>query len=371
MTTAVVVGSGPNGLSAAVVLARAGIDVTVLEAEDEIGGGTRSAELNVPGVLHDICSATHPTGVASPFFRSLGLEKHGLEWLWPEIDAVHPLDGGRAGVLFPRSGPHGRAARRGREGLAKAVRAARRPQRRSHRRDLRSDPARAEASDAAGAVRSAGDAAGVMDRPTLEDRRGAGAVRRSRRPRDAAARPAHDRWPRAHVRGHEPRLWLACRQGRLDRDRGRSGGRARRPRRTHRDRPPGHRASAGRHRHVRHVAGCGPPDHRRPPTGTGPSPRCASGGPARGRSRSTSPSKAASPGPTRTPAGPARSTSAAPSSSSARPSAMSTQDGCRNARSSWCASSTSPIRVARPAMSTRSGRTRTCRRATPVMRRRR
>ncbi|WP_456695862.1 phytoene desaturase family protein [Aeromicrobium sp. P5_D10] len=100
MTSAVVVGSGPNGLSAAVVLARAGIDVTVLEAENEIGGGTRSAELNVPGVLHDICSATHPTGVASPFFRSLGLEQYGLEWLWPEIDAVHPLDGGRAGVLF-------------------------------------------------------------------------------------------------------------------------------------------------------------------------------------------------------------------------------------------------------------------------------
>jgi phytoene dehydrogenase-like protein len=100
MTTAVVVGSGPNGLSAAVVLARAGVDVTVLEAADEIGGGTRSAELNVPGVLHDICSAAHPTGVASPFFQSLGLERHGLEWLWPEVDAVHPLDGGRAGVLF-------------------------------------------------------------------------------------------------------------------------------------------------------------------------------------------------------------------------------------------------------------------------------
>lgn len=100
MTSAVVVGSGPNGLSAAVVLARAGVDVTVLEAEGEIGGGTRSAELNVPGVLHDICSATHPTGVASPFFRSLGLEKHGLEWLWPEVDAAHPIDGGRAGILF-------------------------------------------------------------------------------------------------------------------------------------------------------------------------------------------------------------------------------------------------------------------------------
>ncbi|MCW2829379.1 MAG: FAD-dependent oxidoreductase, partial [Aeromicrobium sp.] len=65
-----------------------------------IGGGTRSAELNVPGVVHDICSATHPTGAASPFFRSLGLERHGLEWLWPEVDAAHPIDGGRAGVLF-------------------------------------------------------------------------------------------------------------------------------------------------------------------------------------------------------------------------------------------------------------------------------
>lgn len=99
MTSAVVVGSGPNGLSAAVVLARAGVDVTVLEAEDGIGGGSRSAELTVPGLVHDICSATHPTGVASPFFRSLNLERHGLQWLWPEIDAVHPLDGGRAGVL--------------------------------------------------------------------------------------------------------------------------------------------------------------------------------------------------------------------------------------------------------------------------------
>ncbi|MCW2839033.1 MAG: FAD-dependent oxidoreductase, partial [Aeromicrobium sp.] len=77
MTSAVVVGSGPNGLSAAVVLARAGVDVTVLEAEDGIGGGSRSAELTVPGLVHDICSATHPTGVASPYFRSLNLERHG------------------------------------------------------------------------------------------------------------------------------------------------------------------------------------------------------------------------------------------------------------------------------------------------------
>ncbi len=96
---AVVVGSGPNGLAAAVTLAQAGLSVTVLEAADEIGGGTRTAELTVPGVLHDVCSATHPFGVTSPFFASLPLGEYGLEWRWPEIDVAHPLDGGRAGVL--------------------------------------------------------------------------------------------------------------------------------------------------------------------------------------------------------------------------------------------------------------------------------
>ena len=100
MTSAVVVGSGPNGLAAAVALAQAGVEVTVLEAADTIGGGTRTSELTLPGLLHDECSATHPTGVASPFFQSLDLASHGLEWLWPEVDVVHPLDGDRAGVMF-------------------------------------------------------------------------------------------------------------------------------------------------------------------------------------------------------------------------------------------------------------------------------
>ncbi|GAA1151896.1 NAD(P)/FAD-dependent oxidoreductase [Nocardioides aquiterrae] len=96
---AVVVGSGPNGLSAAITLARQGLAVTVLEGHDEIGGGTRTAELTVPGVRHDVCSAIHPFGIGSPFFQSLPLADHGLLWRHPEIDLAHPLDDGTAGVL--------------------------------------------------------------------------------------------------------------------------------------------------------------------------------------------------------------------------------------------------------------------------------
>ncbi|MEU6801131.1 phytoene desaturase family protein, partial [Streptomyces neyagawaensis] len=98
MSTAVVVGSGPNGLAAAVFLAREGVEVTVLEAADTIGGGTRTSELT-PGLLHDHCSATHPMAVGSPFLSGLDLGRHGLTWLLPEIDCVHPLDSGAAGVL--------------------------------------------------------------------------------------------------------------------------------------------------------------------------------------------------------------------------------------------------------------------------------
>jgi phytoene dehydrogenase-like protein len=100
MTTAVVVGAGPNGLAAAVHLARNGIDVQVLEASDTIGGGARSGELTVPGVIHDHCSAFHPLGVGSPFWKQIGLERYGLSWKWPEIDCAHPLDDGTAGVLY-------------------------------------------------------------------------------------------------------------------------------------------------------------------------------------------------------------------------------------------------------------------------------
>ncbi len=97
---AVVVGSGPNGLAAAITLARAGLEVTVLEARDSIGGGTRTEELTLPGLLHDVCSAVHPLGIGSPFLRSLDLERYGVTWRFPAVDLAHPLDGGRAGVLL-------------------------------------------------------------------------------------------------------------------------------------------------------------------------------------------------------------------------------------------------------------------------------
>lgn len=99
MVDAVVVGAGPNGLAGAVALAQAGLEVTVLEAADEVGGGTRSAQLTVPGVVHDVCSAVHPLGAASPFLTSLPLDRHGLRWRWPEVDLVHVVDGERAAVM--------------------------------------------------------------------------------------------------------------------------------------------------------------------------------------------------------------------------------------------------------------------------------
>ncbi len=100
MASAVVVGSGPNGLACAATLAGRGVEVTVIEAEETIGGGTRSSELTVPGLLHDECSATHPMAVSSPAVAGLGLERHGLEWAWPEVDLAHPLDGGGGGAML-------------------------------------------------------------------------------------------------------------------------------------------------------------------------------------------------------------------------------------------------------------------------------
>ena len=92
MPDAIVVGSGPNGLAAAIELARSGLSVRVLEAADTVGGGARSAELTLPGFVHDVCSAIHPLGIASPFFRTLPLADHGLEWIEPPVALAHPFD---------------------------------------------------------------------------------------------------------------------------------------------------------------------------------------------------------------------------------------------------------------------------------------
>lgn len=97
---AIVIGSGPNGLAAAIRIAQAGRSVIVYESKSTIGGGLRSAELTLPGFVHDVCSAIHPLGMGSPFFLSLPLQKYGLEWIHPPAPLAHPFDDGTAAVLW-------------------------------------------------------------------------------------------------------------------------------------------------------------------------------------------------------------------------------------------------------------------------------
>ena len=96
---AYVIGSGPNGLTAAIILAQAGLRTTVFEAQPEIGGGTRSGELTLPGFVHDVCSAVHPMAASSPAFAAFPMAAHGLEWIHPALPLAHPLDDGSAAVL--------------------------------------------------------------------------------------------------------------------------------------------------------------------------------------------------------------------------------------------------------------------------------
>jgi phytoene dehydrogenase-like protein len=96
---AIVIGSGPNGLAAAITLASAGRSVLVCEAAEVIGGGTRTTELTLPGFIHDVCSAVHPLAAGSPFFRTLPLTQYGLEWIQPSAPLAHPFDDGTAVVL--------------------------------------------------------------------------------------------------------------------------------------------------------------------------------------------------------------------------------------------------------------------------------
>jgi phytoene dehydrogenase-like protein len=110
----IVIGSGPNGLSAAITVAQQGKSVVVYEAEKNIGGGARSAELTLPGFVHDLCSAVYPLAIGSPFFRSLPLARHGLEWIQPAAAAAHPFDDGTV-VTLERS-VEATAAQLGRDG---------------------------------------------------------------------------------------------------------------------------------------------------------------------------------------------------------------------------------------------------------------
>lgn len=96
----VIIGSGPNGLAAGIRLAQQGYSVKIFEKADTVGGGTRTQELTLPGFHHDVCSAIHPLGKASPFLKSLPLEDYGLEWIQPEVPVAHPLDNQPAGALF-------------------------------------------------------------------------------------------------------------------------------------------------------------------------------------------------------------------------------------------------------------------------------
>ena len=96
---ALVVGAGPNGLSAGIAIAQAGCTVLVVEGRDTVGGGARSAALTLPGFLHDVCSAVHPLAVGSPFLSRLPLSDHGLDWVQPPAPLAHPLDDGTAVVM--------------------------------------------------------------------------------------------------------------------------------------------------------------------------------------------------------------------------------------------------------------------------------
>ncbi|MBS7562846.1 NAD(P)/FAD-dependent oxidoreductase [Mucilaginibacter sp. Bleaf8] len=97
---AIVVGSGPNGLAAAITMQQQGLSTLIVEGSKAIGGGLRSAEVTLPGFLHDICSAVHPMAVSSPFFKQMPLAKHGLDFIYPEVAAAHPLDNGSSAALY-------------------------------------------------------------------------------------------------------------------------------------------------------------------------------------------------------------------------------------------------------------------------------
>ena len=338
---------------------RAGVQVTVLEAADEIGGGTRSSEAIMPGLLHDHCSAIHPMAVGSPFLTGLGLDRYGLSWRLPEIDCVHPLDGGSAGVLY-------RSVEATADGLGSDG---------SRWRALFAGPsARFDAlsEDIMGPLLRVPHHPLTLARfgaPTVlpasalarwfRTRRGAGVVRRrcgtclsaAALPDDLGDRPGH-----SHRRASS-RLGGRGRRFAVDHQR---AGSAAGPISAARSKPaPGSRRCRSlppadvtmfdlAPEAVASILGDRLPGRIAALTGGSAA--------ARARSRSTSPSKVASRGPIPKPAAPAPYMSSARSPNWPPPNATSTPDACRSDRSSWSASSIWPTRSGRSATSTRCGR---------------
>ena len=185
MTRAVVVGSGPNGLAAALTLAKAGLEVQVLEAADIPGGGTRSSELTLPGLVHDECSAFHPLAVDTPFSREFDLGAHGLTWRWPDVQYAHPLDGGGGAASVQSVEPHGGDARCGRRPVATRLRSADGQLRSDNGRLPPADAAHTDAPTRAGSIRHVVRAAGLVTCAGLVHAGGASAVRGCGRARDA------------------------------------------------------------------------------------------------------------------------------------------------------------------------------------------
>ena len=366
---AIVVGAGPNGLAAAIELARAGRSVRVYEAADEVGGGTRSAELTLPGFVHDPCASVHPLSLASPFFRSLDLARHGLEWVQPDAPVAHALAPGRSVVLerdlAAVDDALGRDADAWRRLFGPYVREWERlvpailgPIIRPPRHPILLArfglPALLPATSLARlAFRRAG---------------GTRAVRRDGGPLDAPPGPAAERLvrPRAGAARARGRVADGARRERRDRRRARGGGaiagrgvRHRPP--GGRDRGPAARAGVPARRH----APPGARDGRRPAAGRlSPAARGVPLRPRRvqGRLGARRPDPVARPGDR---CAPARSTSAARTARSPRPRTPSAAAATRRSPTSSSSSRRSPTRPAPRRASTSPGRTATSPTARP------
>ncbi len=207
---ACVVGSGPNGLTAAILLARAGVPTTVLEAEATIGGGTRSAELTLPGFVHDVCSAVHPFAISSPAWATFPLAEHGLEWIHPALPLAHPLDDGSA-VTLDRS-IESTAAQLGPDGPAYRTTVAPLVQRWPDlaREVLQATAAFSRASFLARPIWMVGLATGIGRRtPDVSHRARPCIIRRISRSFDPAAGDARIGRHRMDARHCRTRCWLA------------------------------------------------------------------------------------------------------------------------------------------------------------------